>query len=176
MGTWLNDDGLFIRYGSEEAANARGGEISMPNQHVVEFDIDYTDALSATAAILGRADGSYGVKVSEGARIEEVEIVVLTAFTSSGTIGSATLEIGLKKVSDETDLDADAFTTTSFVGSSLDAVGEKTVIRVGSTGAGSALGTTLSESGLVAVRNSAHASHPFTAGKARVRVVYSRIA
>lgn len=176
MGTWLNDDGLFIKFGTESAADVRGGAISSAERGLIEFDVDYTDVLSATAAILGRAAGSYGVRIPEGARIEAVETVVTAPFTSSGTVGSATLVMGLVKTSDETTLDADAFTTTSFVGSVLDAAGERTYIVPGVTGAGSAIGTTLAENGLVVVSNSQHALHPYTAGSVRVRVFYTRLA
>jgi hypothetical protein len=178
MAGWMNSDGLYVKFGLDEADLAKGGQrIDGANKYSTEFTIDYTDALSATSAVLGSAlattDGAFGVSVPKGARIEAVEVIVETAFTSSGTIGSATLELGLKKASDRsTELDHDGFLTTSFVGSALDAVGERSYVVVGSTGAGALLGTTISENGVIALRNSAHASHPYTAGKARVRVYY----
>jgi hypothetical protein len=180
MSIWVNADGLSVKFPAAQGDVSKGGAHAIVDSGLqeLEFIVDYTDLLSATAAILGSAvastDGSLGVMFPEGAIAEEVELVVLTAFTSSGTIGSATLEIGTIKASDRTTaLDADAFTTTSVVGSVLDAVGEKTVIRVGSTGAGSALGVANTENGVIAVRNSAHASHPYTAGKLKVRVKYT---
>ena len=178
MSTWMNSDGLFVKFGSAEADTIKGGHRQLDDgRHVCEFIVDYTDALSATSAVLGSAsasnDGSFGVTMPEGARIEAVEVIAEAAFTSSGTIGSATLEMGLKKASDRsTALDEDAFTTTSFVAGVLDAVGERTYVVPGVTGAGSGIGTTLTENGVVCLRNSAHASHPYTAGKARVRVFY----
>lgn len=137
-----------------------------------------TDALSATAAILGSAsaatDGGLGVMIPKGAFIEEVETLVLTAFTSSGTIGSATLEMGTILASDRTTAGvAGLLTTTSFVGSAFDAAGEKNVLRIGSTGVGTGVGATVAANGYVAVRNSAHATHPFTAGRLLVRVKYT---
>lgn len=174
--TWFNNDGLYIRYGTEESALARGGEIETDDTHEVIFDIDYTDALSATTAIIGASAGSYGIVVPEGARIEALETVVTTAFTSSGTIGSATMVIGLKKDSDlSTELDHDGLTTSSFVAGVLDAAGERVYIVPGVTGAGALIGTTLSESGVLCVANSAHASHPYTAGKVRCRLKYRKL-
>jgi hypothetical protein len=83
--------------------------------------------------------------------------------------------MGLIKSSDRsTELDFDGFTTTSLVGSTFDAAGETNSIVVGSTGAGALLGTTLSENGVLCVANSQHASHPFTAGKLKVKIWYSR--
>lgn len=176
MAMWKNNDGLFVKFGRDEAVNAVGGEVQQfGNQHVIEFDVDYTDALSATAAVLNGPDGDgFGVLIPKGAVPMQLEVWVETAFTSSGTIGSATLVIGTKKASDRsTELDHDGLTTASFVGSVLDAKGEYTVVKPGTTGAGDDYGNVATENGVVCVANSAHASHPFTAGKARCRLVYT---
>lgn len=178
MTIWINADGLAVKFPSDMGDVTKGGANNVSGDlHQTVFTIDYTDLLSATAAILGSADagtdGSFGIVIPKGAMIEEVETFAQAAFTSSGTIGSATLEIGLIKASDRsTAYDADGLTTTSFVGSAFDALGEKVVTRVGSTGAGSALGVALTENAIIAVRNSAHVSHPYTAGKLRVTVRY----
>jgi hypothetical protein len=172
--TWLNSDGLFVKFGKEEGATNRGGAISKSDKNMIEFYIEYTDALSATPAILANSGGSQGVIVPKNVTIEAVETLVVTPFTSSGTIGTATLVIGLDRSTDRsTDLDADAFTTTAFVGSLFDAAGERQYLVPGSTGAGSAIGGTITTyNGVVVVSNSQHASHPFTAGKLKVRVFY----
>lgn len=175
MGTWMNSDGLYIRYGADEADNAKGGLKNNDNgAHEVEFDLSYTDFASATAGLPAGSD-SFGVVIPKGARIEEVETVVTTAFTSSGTIASSTFVLGLKKASDRsTELDHDGLLTSSATGTALGlaTVGSKTTVKVGGTGAGALLGTTLSENGVIAVANSAHGSHPHTAGAIKVRVRY----
>jgi hypothetical protein len=178
---WQNGDGLTVKFGTEEAATARGGHYSEGDQgrHVIEFLIDWKDLLSATAAILGSvatvadpATGSIGVVVPKGFIPEFMETTAVTAFTSSGTIGSATMEIGLIKASDRTTaLNADAFTTTGFVGGVWDATNENVLVKVGTTGAGDQYGIALTEAGLIAVRNSAHGSHPLTAGRLKCRLV-----
>lgn len=173
--SWQNSDGLYVKFGLEEGKSAVGGEYNKDgNIHEYEFTIGYAEVLSATGAILdgGSALGPFGVVIPEGLRVEEVETVVNTAFTSSGTIGSATMVIGVIAKDRSTTFDADGFTTTAATGTvlGLATVGTKTVIRVGSTGAGSALGTTLSADGVVIAANSAHASHPYTAGELRVRI------
>lgn len=171
--SWTNSDGLYIKMGKEEGISAKGG---LPRQagDTYEFvaTIDYSEALSATYAIVdGGSDvGPYGIVIPEGLRIKEVEVFTETAFTSSGTIGSATFALGLKQRDRSTELDHDGLLTASFVGSALDAAGETTVVRVGSTGAGALLGTTLSQDGVLVVANTAHGSHPYTAGKAIVRI------
>jgi hypothetical protein len=178
---WNNLDGLTVKFGLEEAATARGGHYGTDDQgrHVIEFTIDWKDLLSATAAILGSvatvADpriGSQGVAIPKGFIPEFMETTATTAFTSSGTIGSATLEIGTIKASDRTTaLNSDAFTTTAFVGSVFDATNENVLVKTGATGAGDQYGIAVTENGLIAVRNSAHATHPLTAGVLRCRIV-----
>ena len=173
--SWLNSDGLFIKMGKEEGAVAKGGLVqSYEGKVYINAEIDYTDALSATYAIVdggATESGTFGVVVPEGLRIEEVEVVIQTAFTSSGTIATASFSLGLKQRDRSTELDHDGFTTAAFVGTNLDAVGEKAVVRVGGTGAGALLGTTLSQDGVLVVANTLHGTHPFTAGRAVVRIV-----
>ena len=173
--TWMNNDGLYVRYGVNEAEPAIGGLKKLyDGKHEVEFELPYSDFNSATA-ILPRSTDSFGLVIPKGARIEELETIVQTAFTSSGTVGSATIVFGLKKASDRsTELDHDGFTTSSFLGSTggIATVGTKTVTRVGSTGAGALLGTTISENGVFVAANSAHVTHPLTAGVLKVRIKY----
>jgi len=176
--TWMNADGLFVKFGPAEADKAAGGQPSTGGDHeVIEFDIDYTELLSATAAIVGSVGtpGAFGVVVPEGARLLSLEFEVETAFASSGTIGSATLVTGTVKAADRsTAIDVDGFTTTSATGTALGlaTVGTVTKIAVGSTGAGADLGTELTEEGVFVAANSTHASHPYTAGKLRARLAY----
>lgn len=176
MPKWVNSDGLVVKFGADEGDALKGGTIkSFDNVYRTIFTVDYTDALSATYSVLGSAststDGVLGVTIPKGARIKAIEVVTQSAFTSSGTIGSSVLSIGLKKYSDlSTELDHDGFLTASFVGSAIDAVGERSYIVPGSTGAGALIGTTLAETGVIALANTAHATHPYTAGKAIVTV------
>lgn len=172
--SWQNSDGLYVKFGLEEAAAAVGGQpVRLGDIQEYIAVISNTEARSATYAIVdgGSAPGPQGIVIPEGLRITEVEIFTQTAFTSSGTIGSATFSLGLKKRSDRsTELDHDGLTTASFVGSAIDAAGETSVVRIGSTGVGALVGTTLSEDGVLVVANTAHGSHPFTAGVARVTI------
>lgn len=179
MTKWVNADGLVVKFGSDQGDPVRGAEVLAGSDgiHKVRFTIDYTDVLSATAAIVGSAsastDGAYGIMVPKGARIKALETVAEQAFTSSGTIGSATMAIGLKKWSDlSTELDHDGFTTASFVGGVFDAAGERVYVTIGTTGVGALVGTTLSEAGVIVAANTAHASHPYTAGKLRCNLEY----
>lgn len=176
MPKWVNSDGLVVKFGADEGDPLKGGTVkNIDGLFRTTFTIDYTDALSATYSVLGSAsgttDGALGVTLPKGARIKAIETIAQSAFTSSGTIGSSVLSIGLKKFSDlSTELDHDGLTTTSLVGSTIDAAGERNYITIGSTGVGALVGTTLSETGVICVANTAHATHPYTAGKAIVTV------
>jgi hypothetical protein len=52
---WYNNDGLFVKFGTEETATVRGGEFNTGGtaQSVFEFEISWQDALSSTAAAAG---------------------------------------------------------------------------------------------------------------------------
>jgi len=172
----MNNDGLYVRYGVNEAESASGGAKKIYNgNHEVEFEIAFNDFNSATTA-LPRTTDSFGVVIPKGARVEEVETVVQTAFTASaGTVGAATFVLGLKQASDRsTELDHDGFLTTSATGTALGlaTVGTKIVTRVGSTGAGALLGTTLASNGVITVANSGHGTNTLNAGVLKVRVRY----
>lgn len=179
--TWLNNDGLYVKFGSEEAARSRGGDPKSINGiYFVETVLDYTEIQSATAAIVGvipfpanTPTGSVGIELPSGARIEAVETIAIAAFTSSGTIGTSTLVMGLIREDRSTAIDLAGFTTTAFVGSQFDAIGERTYIVPGVTGAGALIGTSLTNNGYLVVANSQHASHPYTAGKLKVRIYFN---
>jgi len=177
--TWMNSDGLYVKFAKEESASARGGEYAQTDQgrHVIEFNIDWKDVQSTSNLALGSvattANPETGsrVRIPEGFIPEFLEATAAVAFTSSGTIGTSTMVIGYLKASDETALDVDILTTTSFVGSVYDATNENTLVKVGTTGAGVAYGVANTENAVICVANSQHASHPYTAGVLKCRLV-----
>jgi hypothetical protein len=173
--SWFNQDGLFLKMGREEGAVGVGGMVkSYEGKFMITADVVFSDALSATYNIVDGSNvetGAYGVLVPKGFRVEEVEIVTQTAFTSSGTIGLASFSLGLKTKDRVTALDHAGFTTAAFLGTNIDQLGEKVVVRVGSTGAGALVGTTLAQDGVLVVANTLHATHPFTAGRAIIRII-----
>jgi|CXWL01.1.fsa_nt_gi hypothetical protein len=162
--TWLNVDGLLVKFAQEEGAKAKGGTYStLGALQCTEIKVDLTD-LTSTAAIVG-ATGSAGVLLPGGIRIEEIEVVAETAATSGG---AATLDIGLIDTDHTTLIDDDGFVVALAL-TAIDAAGEKNVLRVGSTGAGALVGTTTSSPGyLVASFNAA----AYTAGKVVIRIYY----
>lgn len=181
----INRDGLYMKYGVEEAAIARGGEYveGEGSDLVFEFAINGSDVRTLTssmnstsvAGILGEQAGteigSFGVVLPRGLRIKEVEVFTETAFTASaGAIGSASLVLGLKREDRVTELDHDGLLTSAFVGTFIDGLGETTTVRVGSTGAGALIGTTLAQDGIVVVSNATHGTNTIANGRAIVRV------
>lgn len=168
--SWLNSDGLYTQFGTEEGATQRGGEYTTPGSHrVTEFMVDLVNDCGTAAAILGSVAsstypaGSLGVELPEGARIEKVTIVTDTAATSGG---SAVLNIGLVRRDRTTAIDAQALVAAAAL-ATFNAAGETVVLTAGATGAGTLIGTTLSNSGIVTVDYDTAA---FTAGKIRVSV------
>lgn len=161
MGTWLNSDGLFIRYGADEGTTKKTGEFEdsgyWGGDHFVESDILYTDLNAfGTDTIL-----SDTVVIPNGARITKAEIYVVTAFTSGG---SATLEFGTIRTDRSTTYDADGFVAATAVAS----------LTAGATiaGSGALVNTTLANDGLLtATVRTAN----FTAGRARLRVFWSMV-
>lgn len=157
---WHNSDGLYLKYGPDKATSSTAGEYSnLGALREIEVKIDLTP-LATGSTIL--ADTTLFPK---NMRIEEVEVVVETLATSGG---SAVLNLGLIRENRSTVYDADGFIAALAL-TSLDAAGEKTVLRVGSTSAGAFIGTTLANAGyLVADYDTA----AFTAGTVIVRIRY----
>lgn len=177
--SWLNADGLYVKFSVEEADVAAGGAFNVDGAlKQIEVDIPYTELLSATAAIVGSVGnpGARGVQLPKGALIEKVETIVTTAFTSSGTIGSATLVMGTVEASDRsTAADVDGITAAAATGTVLGLAtsGSVTELVQGSTGHGADVGgAALTENQILVAANSAHASHPYTAGEVKVRISY----
>ena len=83
--SWLNTDGLYIKYGTEETAVSRGGEVDFDGAHEYHFYVDYTDALSTTNTIVGTATGteigSVGPFLPKGLRIQQVKVFTETALS-----------------------------------------------------------------------------------------------
>lgn len=160
MAEWINSDGLRVRFGVEEAWVTRGGEVS-PNGELLQiiFKVPLTSAATGSALI----PRTQGIVFPAGLRIDEVEIRTDTAATSGG---SAALNIGLNRLDTTTAIDADGLAAAVAL-ATHDAAGEKNVLRVGSTGAGALIGTTLANPGVLVFDYDTAA---YTAGELTVTV------
>lgn len=158
---WYNSDGLYVKYGVEEATTARAGEyLTTGPQQLIELVIDPMTGLGSSAAVQER-----NLVIPKNARIEKVELITTTAATSGG---SATLSVGTV----DTDYSSNAADGGLINASALtthDAAGETTVLTVGSTGAGTLIGTTLSSNKVITAK---YGTAAYTAGAVRVRIYY----
>ena len=160
MSNWMNSDGLNVKFGTTEGAAGAGGEpLEFGGLHKVEVEINGTD-IGSTAALVDRH-----TIVPSGARIEKVEVVAETAFTSGG---AATLDVGLVDQDESTEIDDDGLVAALAL-SSIDADGDVVELVQGSTGHGALVGTTLSNAGYISVH---YGTAAYTAGRAVIRVFY----
>lgn len=156
MGTWLNSDGLYLRFGTDEDTNTvTAGEFNVVGENrVTEIVFDYADlAATGTATILANT-----VAIPAGARIEKANLYVETAFASAG---SATLTIGTIDQDRSTVIDADG----------IDAAIAVAALTAGATIAcdGAQVGTTLANTALITATEGTAA---FTAGKGVLRIFW----
>ena len=160
---WYNSDGLYIKFGTEEATVGTAGEyLTTGPQQMIELTISALTALTTTGVIQ-----DYNVVVPKNARIEKVEVITTTDVTSGG---SATLDIGLIRTDTSTAYDDDGLVAALAI-ASFNSAGETASLTVGSTSAGALIGTTLANNGyLVASYNTA----AFTAGAVKIRIYYTR--
>lgn len=177
MGTWLNDDGLYVKLGTSEAKSTQqaGAICNYGPYSTLVMNLDLT-ALDATEAIQNDV-----LVLPEGALIESVEFVAIVA-AATGTA----VDIGLIAHDRSTSSDITASVSTSdpngiieaYPTAAMNLVGEREkywqTMSVGSnSGAGNAtvgaiVGEILSDACLItASRTDATA---FTAGKIQMRI------
>lgn len=152
---WTNDDGLYVKFGTELATATQGGQYrDAAELIVVEIEFDYAD-LAATGTEKVMADN---VIIPNGAHIEKAELYVQTVFSTGS---SPTLTIGLIDQDRTTAIDADG----------IDATIAAAALTAGATIAcdGALINTTLTNSGLVTMTEGTAA---FTTGAGRLRIYY----
>lgn len=152
---WTNDDGLYVKFGTEKATATKGGQYrDAAELIVVELEFEYSD-LAATGTEKVMADN---VTIPNGAHIEKAELYVITAFSTGS---SPTLTIGLIDQDRSTAIDADG----------IDATIAAAALTAGATIScdGALVNTTLTNTGLITMTEGTAA---FTTGKARLRIHY----
>jgi hypothetical protein len=159
--SWLNPDGLYRKFGPDNATANIGGEYkTYGDVHEMEFDVTLT-TIGSSPTIL-----SDQVFFPTNARIESIEVIAHTAATSAG--GTATMNLGLQSTDRTTQIDYDGFLAT-YDQSRMDVAGEKNTVIVGGTDAGALIGTTNTTIGYVTADWDTEA---FTGGRVRIRVRY----
>lgn len=162
--TWLNKDGLYLKYGPTSIGPNTAGEYCYDGpRHVIEAIIDLTK-VTAT-------DGSYFVSdqvfFPKNARIESVEVLTDTAATGTGAV----LNVGLCKTDRTTEIDFNGL-IAALPQTSLTPAGKWTQLHEGDTDAGALIGTTTTNTGYIVADYDTAA---FTAGKIVVRIFYRNI-
>lgn len=172
---WTNKDNLRIKFGTEEATLVTGGAFNMGGTPLNEVELKVLGSTVASTAgtIPGRSLGTEGILIPKGVMLASVELFAEAAVTSSG--GSATLDIGLKKV-DDTQLDYDGLVASLDVdsatdGTGLGTIGNRVFLTQGSTANGALLGTITTDAGYLCMN---YAGEAITGGVIVVRVRYYR--
>ena len=161
MGTWTNNDGLYIKFGTTEATVGTAGELKEYGPlRVVEVEIDYT-MLATAAAVM-----SDTVMIPNGARIERIQVVTETAWDSAGD--AFVMNLGLIDQDRTTELDYNGF-IAALPQASMDPAGEINEVIIGHTYVGALVGTTLSNTGLITADWDTAAP---TVGKSVFRIYY----
>jgi hypothetical protein len=169
MGNWLNSDGLYIKYGTDEGVStADAGEYGTvaSGEHVIEINLDLTALTSTEETILNDT-----VFVPKDALITWVEYVVLE--TADGA--NATMDIGLVGRNRAADIDADGLLVAVPETRLDDAAGltirfwETSTSPASETGSGALIGTAPTVSGYICGNYDTAA---FTAGRVLIRVAY----
>lgn len=159
--TWKNNDGLYLKTGTTEATPSIAGEYNFDGAtHEVEIDLNWTKLTNSAQTII--EDNFF---LPKGALIEKVTTVATKAFAGSGFV----FNIGLMKMDRSTTYDADGLIAAQAL-STVDAVGETTETVLGSTYAGSSIGTVLTERVYLTADYDTAAP---TDGNMRVRIFYS---
>ncbi len=164
MAYWYNADGLDVPFGPTEGTSGRAGEYrTNTGVRLIEVAVNLID--------VGSTDGGtyldHNVVVPKGALIEKVEVVTDVAVTGSG----ATLNLGLKRTDQTTELDYNGLgTAAALTTTAMATKGTILTYILGTSNAGALVGTALSNNGLLVADYDTAA---FTAGRITVRIYYS---
>ena len=119
-GVWANSDGLRLRFGAEQARDAKEGSPAQKGATTtLVFEVDATDLQLHTDTQERFLNRVPTVAMPAGALLRKATFIPTTAFTGT----NATLTFGLAK-QDATTIDADGIDATIAL-TAIDAVGEE---------------------------------------------------
>lgn len=157
MGTWFNNDGLFIEYGVTKAVPTTAGDYRYDGPvRVIELTIDLTTL--TTSPVIQDNVTFYGTSMF----VEKVEVDTEVA----GTTGTS-FSVGLVALDRSTVISNTAFLAAAPL-ADHDAVGEYKVYTPGVTGSGAYVGTTSPNVGYI----TALAAGTYGTGRVKVRIYY----
>lgn len=173
MGTWLNDDGLYVKFGTDDAASEQqaGFICSYGPNLVYVLNLDLT-TLTETETIQNDV-----LVLPKDAMIEWVEVVTVTA----GATGTA-IDVGLVANDRDTATDLNGSVAAAdpngllaaFPVAEMSEVGEfskfwtQTAIPAAATGSGALIGLTMTTPTLITASRTD--STAFTAGRLQIRI------
>lgn len=158
---WFNNDGLNLKFGTEKTRVNSGGDYSMPGElRVAEFTIDLTTL--TTSPVIQNDTWFYPAN----AFLEQVEIDTEVAAT-----GGTSFSVGLIQ-NDRSTVTSNTYFVNGALLATHDALGEKTVLTAGSTGAGGGIGAAAQT---VPNYVTALCAGTYTAGRVKVRIKYRGI-
>jgi hypothetical protein len=168
MAGWINSDGLYVKFGTEEGVSSHpAGEFKTfngSNEQIIEVVIDLAD-LTETETILNDV-----VWVPNNAHVTWVETVCLVA-AADGTA----IDVGLIDQDRATEIDYDGF-LAAFPTAEMAQVGETRrfyethTIPTTMTGTGALIGQENTNTGYISA--SMTDSTSYTAGRVKIRIAY----
>lgn len=164
---WMNNDGLYIKYGTEEAQVGKGGsyEDFVAGSQVTEIVFDLANLSTSAQTILDD-----NLKTSSGWRIQSVQIEAITPAVSGG---ASTLDIGIVRSDRSTEEDFDGL-VAALAKTAIDTAGETSSLSKGSTGAGALIGTTLASTAKGGYLVAKAGTAAFTSGRVKVLIYASK--
>lgn len=157
---WLNNDGLFLKFGTDKTVVTTGGHYKTYGE-LREIELKLTLTSLTQAEVVQNDQVFFGT----GTRVQEVEVMTHTA-----AVTGTAIDVGLVRTDRTTEIDFDGF-LAAFPTASMNAVGEKVVVINGGTGAGAFIGaTTIANPGYITA--SMTDATAFTAGIIYIRIRY----
>lgn len=155
--SWMNNDGLYVKYGTELATPTTGGDYCIYGElREQEVTIDLT-TMTTSAAIV--ADTTF---FPANMLIEQVDVVADTAAT-----GGTSVSVGLVQLDRSTAISTVAFVSALPI-ANINVAGEKNILTAGVTYAGDKVGLSVTNPGYITCL----VAGTFTAGKIKVRIRY----
>ena len=173
-GNWLNNDNLYLQYGTSKAVATPAGEFKAYGEdRVIDIGLDLTTLTTSTATILGNTNFYGG---GSNIIIDRVEFVVETAATSGS---SSTLKVGLVQNDratvpanyDHAFINGETNANMATVGDRLVYVGTDS-IPAGSTHGGTLIGSFPASATAPYYITAQAGTAVFTAGKIHIRIYY----
>jgi len=167
MGTWLNPDGLFVKFGQDKTTPNKGGEyVTVGALREIKFKIDLTTLTELETPL---SDTTFFPKM----RIVDVEVLTHTVAATGVAI-----DLGLVRTDRTTEIDFNGI-LAAYPVAQMSTAGERVLIQQEVTvpttmvGLGALIGTTTTNPGLVTCSRTTATA--FTAGVIVVTIRYYQV-